>query len=187
MLRELYNIEAIQNRVSAIAQEISAYYGDQPFVVICVLKGAVMFYTDLVRHFNQTVEMDFIQIHTYVDKDETIPDELELLRDITMSIRDRHVLIVDDIVDSGNTIEFVYKTLKARQPRSLEVCALLKKPKYSNPEFSIRFAGFMLQPVDAEDYDVFFVGYGIDLNEKYRCLNGIYHYLVPIQPESEGE
>jgi len=170
-LKVLFTREQIQERVQAMGKEISDYYREEtePVVVICVLKGAFMFFTDLVRGFDFEPLLDFVRLSSYADK--TSPgSKMIFSKDIEMSIEGRNVLLVEDIVDTGHSIDYLYKVMRARNPKSIRVCALFNKHDRREMEVPVDFYGFTLP-------NVFIVGYGLDVAERYRELDSVYEYL----------
>jgi len=154
--------EPLQERVAELGRKISTDYQDvDDLLLICILKGGVMFLTDLTRHIDVPHEIDFMAASSYgVGKRES-SGEVRIDMDITTTIKDRHILIVEDIIDSGYTLRFVMDTLQARKPASLKLCTLLNKQSRREVEIPLDYVGF-----DIENKFVF--GYGLDLDEKYR-------------------
>jgi len=160
--RVLFTPEQIQQRVAELGQQIARDYADTIPVMIGVLKGIVFFMADLVRAINIPVEVDFMSVSNYSPeaRDRGL---VRLVKDLEMSIEGRHVIFVEDIIDTGLTLNYLLRTLQARQPASLEVCVLFNKDKRRLIELPLRYKGF-----DIPDYYV--VGYGLDYREKYRNL-----------------
>jgi len=156
----------IQKRVTDLARQISADYRDQPLVLIGVLKGAFVFMADLVRRLEIPVEIEFIRTSSYGRQD-TSSGEVRLLHELGTDIRDKHALIVEDILDTGLTIEKLISCLAAYHPRSIRVCACIDKTERRINDLRADYACF---PVD----EGFLVGYGLDYGEKYRYLPAIY-------------
>ena len=152
----------LQRRVRELAEEISRDYADGDLLLVCVLKGAVFFLSDLMRHIEVPCEVDFMAVASYGSATES-SGVVRILKDLDMAIEDRHVLIVEDIVDSGLTLQYLMRSLEARSPASLEVCALLTKPARRTAEVPVRYVGFDIP-------DKFAVGYGLDHAERYRNL-----------------
>lgn len=164
-LKEVLIAEApLQKRVAELGRQVSQDYSiDDDLLLICILKGGVMFMTDLTRHIDTPHEIDFMAASSYgVGKREST-GAVRIDMDITASITGRHVLIVEDIVDSGYTLRFVMDTLLARKPASLKLCTLLNKVSRREVDIPLDYVGF-----DIENKFVF--GYGLDLDEKYRNI-----------------
>jgi hypoxanthine phosphoribosyltransferase len=162
----LLDDEAIARRVAELAEQISADYEGEKVLLICVLKGAVIFTSDLMRRLKIPVEIDFIAVSSY-GSDTASSGVVRILKDLESSIQGKDVLIVEDIVDTGLTLNYLRKNLLSRQPRSLKVVTLLDKPARRRVEFTPDYCGFEIP-------DHFVVGYGLDFNENYRQLAGIY-------------
>lgn len=170
-LVSVFGPEEISACVRNMAAEIDACYGAEPLVAVCVLKGACIFFSDLVRCLqNRNLELDFLRIASY-GKGTVSSGEVLLSKDVENDIRDKHVLLVEDIVDSGRSMRFVLDTFAARGPRSLRVAALVNKTGRREREVAVDFTGFSLDTG-------FLVGYGLDYAERYRALPGIYE-IVP--------
>ncbi|MDY7078736.1 MAG: hypoxanthine phosphoribosyltransferase [Chloroflexota bacterium] len=159
----LISEQEIQARVAEIGAEINAMYtdNDRPLLV-CVLKGAFMFLADLVRHLDMRHEVDFMEISSY-GTGTVSSGVVRILLDLAQSIEERHVLIVEDIIDSGRTLDYITRNLQTRGPASLRVCTLLSKPSRREIEIPLDFVGF-------EVPDEFVMGYGLDYAEEYRNL-----------------
>lgn len=158
----LFSAEEIQKRVKTLGKEISQDYAGQDILLINVLRGGVIFLSDLIRHIEIPVSVDFMAISSYGSSTESL-GVVKLLKDLEESIENRHVLIVEDIIDTGLTLRYLMKNLKNREPASLAVCTLLDKPARRIVDTEIDYKGF-------EVPDVFVVGYGLDYNQKYRNL-----------------
>ncbi|MDQ6777999.1 MAG: hypoxanthine phosphoribosyltransferase [Actinomycetota bacterium] len=154
--------EELQNRVRELAAEISRDYADRDLVLIGVLKGAVFFLSDLMRQLNVPCEVDFMAVASYGSATRS-SGVVRILKDLDAVIEGRDVLIVEDIVDSGLTLQYLLRNLGARNPRSLEVCALLTKPERRKVQLPTRYVGFEIP-------DRFVIGYGLDHGERYRNL-----------------
>jgi hypoxanthine phosphoribosyltransferase len=161
--RMLIDSETLQRRVSELAQAISADYVGKDLVLICVLKGGVAFLTDLMRQITVLHEIDFMAISSYGVGQRESTGAVRLLMDLEADIQGRDVLIVEDIVDSGQTMQYMLRTLWARQPASLRVCTLLNKPCRRVADVPLDYIGFDIP-------DEFVLGYGLDCDEKYRNL-----------------
>jgi hypoxanthine phosphoribosyltransferase len=159
----LVDQETLQQRVSELAQTISADYQGKDLVLICVLKGGVTFLTDLMRQLTMPHEIDFMAISSYGVGRRESSGAVRLIMDLKMDIAGRDVLLVEDIVDSGQTMEYLLRNLWARQPASLRVCTLLSKPSRRQVDVPLDYVGFEIP-------DEFVLGYGLDFDEKYRSL-----------------
>jgi hypoxanthine phosphoribosyltransferase len=158
----LLDADTISRRVVELGQEISRDYAGRDLLLIGVLKGAVFFIADLMRELEVSCEVDFMAISSYGSSTDS-SGVVRILKDLDESIEGRDVLVVEDIIDSGLTLSYLLRTLRARQPRSLEVCALLTKPTRRKIEINCQYVGFEI-PAD------FVIGYGLDFAEKYRNL-----------------
>ena len=155
----------INAAVVRLASEITHDYQDKNPVVIGILKGSFIFLADLVRQLDFPLEVDFVRLSSYGDNRET-SGRVEVKQDLGTDIRNRHVLVVEDIVDTGLTISFFLDYLKKKQPASLKLCALTEKPSRRQVPLDIDYLGFTV-------LDKFLVGYGLDCAEKYRNLPDI--------------
>ena len=154
--------DELKHRVRELAGEISRDYADRDLLLVGVLKGAVFFLSDLMRHLYVDCEVDFMAVSSYGSSTDS-SGVVRILKDLDVSIEGRHVLIVEDIVDSGLTLSYLLRTLKARNPASLEVCALLTKPERRKVDLPIRYVGFEIP-------NRFAIGYGLDHAERFRNL-----------------
>jgi hypoxanthine phosphoribosyltransferase len=154
--------DELQNRVSELAAEISRDYVGRDLVLIGVLKGAVFFLSDLMRRLEVPCELDFMAVASYGSATKS-SGVVRILKDLDAVIEGRDVLIVEDIVDSGLTLQYLLRNLGARNPRTLEVCALLTKPERRKVQLPTRYVGFEIP-------DRFVIGYGLDHEERYRNL-----------------
>jgi hypoxanthine phosphoribosyltransferase len=152
----------LARRVRELAEEVSRDYADKDLLLIGVLKGAVFFLSDLMRHLDVPVEVDFMAVASYGSATKS-SGVVRILKDLDAAIEGRDVLIVEDIVDSGLTLQYLLRNLAGRNPRSLEVCALLIKPDRRKVELQTRYVGFEIP-------DEFAIGYGLDHAERYRNL-----------------
>ena len=158
----LVGAEELQRRVRELGAEISRDYADKDLVLIGVLKGAVFFVSDLMRRLEIPVEVDFMAVASYGSATKT-SGVVRILKDLDAAIEGRDVLIVEDIVDSGLTLQYLLRNLAGRNPASLEVCALLIKPERRKVELKTRYVGFEIP-------NRFAIGYGLDYEERYRNL-----------------
>lgn len=165
-LKPVFSADAIQRRVREMAAEIDALYGDEPLVVICVLKGAFFFFSDLVRAMNKEVAIDFVRLASYGSGTES-SGHVQLTKDVELSLEGRHVLIVEDIVDTGRSMDFFISCCQARGAASVRLAVLIDKLERREVTVHADFAGFSLP-------GGFLVGYGLDCEEKYRTLPAVY-------------
>ena len=154
--------EDLQRRVAELGREISRDYEGRELMMIGVLKGAVLFMADLMRELTVPCEVDFMAVSSYGSATDS-SGVVRILKDLDAAIEGRDVLLVEDIVDSGLTLHYLLKNLKARDPGSLEVCALLTKPERRRVDLPIRYVGFEIP-------NRFAIGYGLDHGQKYRNL-----------------
>jgi hypoxanthine phosphoribosyltransferase len=152
----------LQTRISELGEEISADYAGKDLLLIGVLKGAVFFMADLMRTLTVPCEVDFMAISSYGAETDS-SGVVRILKDLDIPLQDRHVLVVEDIIDSGLTLSYLMRNLRARTPASLEVCALLTKPGRREIDVPVRYVGFEIP-------NRFVVGYGLDYAERYRNL-----------------
>jgi hypoxanthine phosphoribosyltransferase len=153
---------ALQQRIAALGEELSRDYAGREPLLVGVLKGAVFFMADLVRRITVPCEIDFMAVSSYGSGTDS-SGVVRILKDLDANIEGRHVLIVEDIVDSGLTLSYLVRNLQARRPASLEVCALLTKPDRRKTEIICRYVGFEIP-------NRFAIGYGLDYGERYRSL-----------------
>ncbi len=167
----LVESDALQQRVRELGAEISRDYADRDLILVCVLKGAVFFLSDLMRAIEIPCEVDFMAVASYGSATDS-SGVVRILKDLDTVIEGRDVLIVEDIVDSGLTLSYLIRNLKGRGPSSLEVCALLTKPERRKVELPARYIGFEIP-------DRFAIGYGLDHAERYRNLPFVAALLQP--------
>jgi len=163
--------DTLQNRIGELGAEISEDYRGRDLLLIAVLKGAVFFMADLMRRIDVPCEVDFMAISSYgagVDSSGVV----RILKDLDISIEGRNVLVVEDIIDSGLTLSYLLRNLEAREPASLEICALLTKPERREIEVPVKFVGFEIP-------NKFVIGYGLDFAERYRNLP----YVAVLHPD----
>jgi len=173
ILEILLTEEQIQKRIEELGVEISKEYEGKDPIVVGVLKGVVVFYSDMIRKLTVPCQMDFMWISSYEGTDST--GTMTVKRDVSADIKGRHVLILEDIFDTGNSLDFTYKHLLSREPASLKICTLLDKPERRNPNVTLKpdYVGFTIP-------NAFVVGYGLDYNEFYRNLP----YVGVLKPEA---
>ena len=164
--------EQIQNKIEELGKILSEEYAGKDPVVVGVLKGVVVFYADMIRHLNVPCQVDFMWVSSYSGTNSS--GQMEVKRDVSVDIKGRHVLILEDIFDTGTSLNFTYNHLMAKEPASLKICTLLDKPSRRKESITLQadYVGF-------EVPDVFVVGYGLDYNEHYRNLP----YVGVLKPE----
>jgi hypoxanthine phosphoribosyltransferase len=162
----------IQARIAELAGELSVKYAGKDPVFIGVLKGVVMFFGDFVKRITVPCEIDFMWVSSYSGTNST--GKMVVKKDVSVDIKGRHVVILEDIFDTGNSLDYTYKHLLAKEPASLAICTLLDKPERRNPDITLKadYVGF-------EVPNAFVVGYGLDYNEHYRNLP----YVGILKPE----
>jgi hypoxanthine phosphoribosyltransferase len=158
----LVSEEDLQKRVAELGVEISRDYEGRDLIMVGILKGAVLFLADLMRHLTVSSELDFMAVSSYGSSTDS-SGVVRILKDLEAPIEGRDVLIVEDIIDSGLTLHYLLKNLKARNPGSLEVCSLLTKPERRRVEDPIRYVGFEIP-------NRFAIGYGLDYKQRFRNL-----------------
>ncbi len=152
----------IQTRIEQLAAEISIDYADRELLLVGVLKGAVMFMADFARALSRPVTMEFMAVSSYGQSTNS-SGVVRILKDLDRDITDKHVVVVEDIIDSGLTLSWLLRNLRSRQPASVEVVALLRKPDAVKVDIPVRYVGFDIP-------NAFVVGYGLDYAERYRDL-----------------
>lgn len=171
MLSPVFSRNQIACRVDSMAREINAFYGDGPLVAICVLKGAFVFFSDLVRSMaNPLLELDFVRVASY-GLDSKSSGNIHFAKDIEIDIKSKHVLLVEDIVDSGRTMRFLQTEFAAREPASLSLAVLVDKKERRELDIQVNFSGFTLPKG-------FLVGYGLDYAERFRSLPDICELIL---------
>ena len=158
----LFSEEVLSKKVKELASQISSDYKGKDLVVVGILKGSVVFTAELIKNIDIYCELDFMAVSSYGNATET-SGVVRILKDLDSNIEGKHILIVEDIVDTGTTLSYLLKYLKARKAASIEIVALLNKPARRTVELPVKYIGF-------EVPDAFIVGYGIDYAEKYRNL-----------------
>ena len=158
----LIDERSLHERIAALGEEISSDYAGRDLLLIGVLKGAVFFMSDLMRHLTIPCEIDFMAISSYGDSTDS-SGVVRILKDLDINIEGRDVLVVEDIIDSGLTLSYLMRNLEAREPASLEICALLTKPDRREIDVPVRYVGFEIP-------NRFVIGYGLDFAERYRNL-----------------
>jgi hypoxanthine phosphoribosyltransferase len=160
--------DALQARIRELGEDITRDYAGRPPLLVGVLKGAFMFMSDLSRAIDLPVEFDFMAVSSYGSATRS-SGVVRIIKDLDLDLTDRHVLIVEDIVDSGLTLDYLRKNLLARGPASMEVCALLVKEGLQRAELDLRYVGFTIPPS-------FVIGYGLDVGERWRNLPFLAEY-----------
>ena len=160
----MISAEEIQAKVKQLGEQITAHYAqsDKELVLIGLLRGSVIFMADLCRCISKEHELDFMTVSSY-GKSTVSSRDVKILKDLDGEIRDKDVLIVEDIIDSGNTLSKVLDILSTRNPNSIQLCTLVSKPSRREIDLEVKFLGFEVE-------DRFIVGYGLDYNQKYRHL-----------------
>jgi hypoxanthine phosphoribosyltransferase len=169
-LNVLVPAEEIAARVAELGREISEAYRNRQLICVCVLKGAFLFFADLLRHVDVGPEIDFVRLASY-GAGTASSGTLTFSKDLEVNIEGKHVLIVEDIVDSGRSVEFLEHVFSKRNPRSLKICALVDKKERRETDVPIAFTGFNLTGKG------FLVGFGMDYAERYRELDAIYELI----------
>ena len=166
--------EQLQDRIAALGKEITADYAGRTILLVGVLKGAFVFMADLARAIDLPVEFDFMAVSSYGSATKT-SGVVRIVKDLDLDLSGRDVIVVEDIVDSGLTLAYLRKNLMARNPASLEVCALLVKEGLQRSDPDLKYVGFRIPPK-------FVIGYGLDVAERYRNLPYICMYVGPGAP-----
>ena len=169
--RVLITEQQIQDKLRELGEQITRDYEGRELLLLGVLKGAFVMMADLSRHIRLPLEVDFMAVASYGAATKT-SGVVRILKDLDHDLEGRDVLLIEDIVDSGLTLAYLRKNLKARQPRSVEVCALLVKRGLQKTELDLKYVGFEIPPD-------FVVGYGLDIDERYRNLRAVHEYLGP--------
>ena len=171
----LISQEAIQRRIADLAAQITEDYAGQDVLLVGVLKGAFVLMSDLARHIDLPMEFDFMAVSSYGAATKT-SGVVRILKDLDHEVAGRHVLVIEDIVDSGLTLKYLLRNLSTRKPETLEVCALLWKTGVQQVDLDIKYVGFEIPPV-------FVVGYGLDYDERFRNLP----FVGTLRPEVYAE
>ena len=170
----LFNEEQLKNRVREIAQQITADYQGKEIMLISVLRGSFVFMADLCRAIDLPCTLDFMAVSSY-GKGTKSSGQVQITKDLSEDISDRHIIVVEDILDSGNTLSYLLKILENRHPASIRLCTLLDKPDRRVKPVEVHYSGFTIP-------DAFVVGYGLDYAEKYRNLP----YIGILKPRVYG-
>jgi hypoxanthine phosphoribosyltransferase len=170
----LVSREDLRRRVSELAAEVSSDYQGRELLLVAILKGAVPFLADLMKELSIACELDFMAVSSYGSTTDS-SGVVRILKDLDASIAGRDVLIVEDIIDSGLTLQYLIRNLRARGPNSLEVCALLTKPERRRVDLPVRYVGFEIP-------NRFAIGYGLDYGERFRNLD----YVAALRESPQG-
>lgn len=164
--------EQLRERIAEMGEELTRDYSDKNPIIIGVLKGVVVFYADIIRQIKTHCEMAFMTLRSYCGTDST--GKLQVLQDLSIDIEGRHVLILEDIFDTGNSLDYTYRYLQSKNPASVKICTLLDKPARRKPGITLKadYVGFTID-------NYFVIGYGLDYNEHYRNLP----YIGVLKPE----
>ena len=154
----------IEDRVNSLSKEVENFYGDEKLTIVCVLKGSILFTSDFIREIDLDFNLEFMKVSSYRG---TKREKIKSIDKIDFEITGKNILIVEDIVDSGNTLDFILNELKKNKPKSIKIITLLHKPDVYNFDMKIDWIGFNIK-------NDFVVGYGMDLDEKYRNKKSIY-------------
>lgn len=170
----LFSQQQLEERVSQIAQEITRDYAGKEIVLISVLRGSFVFMADLCRHIDLPCTIDFMSVSSY-GKGTSSTGQVQITKDLSGDISGKHILVVEDILDSGNTLSYLLKLLEQRKPASIRLCTMLDKPERRVKPVEVHYSGFTIP-------DAFVVGYGLDYAEHYRNLP----YIGILKPEVYG-
>jgi hypoxanthine phosphoribosyltransferase len=163
--------EQIRTRVDELGEEITRDYQGKELLVVGILKGAVIFYADLVRKINMPMEFDFMVVSSYGNSTKS-SGVVRIIKDLSQDITGKHVLIIEDILDTGLTLNYLTGILRHRNPASIEICTLMDKPERRKVDLKAKYTGFLIP-------DAFVIGYGLDYDEKYRNMP----YVGILKPE----
>lgn len=158
----LISTEAVEKRVSEMAEVINAEYNGEPVHLVCILKGSIFFTCELAKRLTMPVTIDFMQVSSYGDGTAS-SGRVRIAKDLDESVEDKNIIVIEDIIDSGRTLSYLMDILKARKPKSVKLCTLLDKPDRRVVEIDVDYTGFEIP-------DKFVVGYGLDYAQKYRNL-----------------
>lgn len=161
-LETLISEEELQKRVKELGEQITKDYENEEIIVLCILKGGVMFMTDLVKHIQIPMKMEFMVVSSYGDEYKS-SGVVKILKDLDEPIEGKHILIVEDIIDSGRTLKYIKNILKERAPESIKICTLLDKAEQREATVDVEYAGFTIG-------DEFVIGYGLDYRQYYRNI-----------------
>ena len=167
----LFSQETLDKRVGEIAEEINRDYADKEILLVSVLRGSFIFMADLARKITRPCRVDFMSVSSY-GKGTSSSGQVQITKDLSEDISGMHVIVVEDILDSGNTLSYLLRILEQRHPASIRLCTLLDKPDRRKVEVAVHYSGFTIP-------DAFVVGYGLDYAERYRNLP----YIGILKPE----
>ena len=167
-LRTVITKEQIEQKVKELGNLLSRDYGNEEIVLVCNLKGAFIFLADLCRHISSSVSIDFIATSSYKGTKST--GDVRIIKDLKMDIRGKNILLVEDIIDTGYTVDYIIKYLKLHEPKSIRICTLLDKAEMRKVHIDIDYTGFVVP-------NKFLIGYGLDFNERYREIDYIAEFV----------
>lgn len=171
ILQVLFSQQQLEQRVDEIAQQINRDYADKEILLVSVLRGSFIFMADLARKITRPCRVDFMSVSSY-GKGTSSSGQVQITKDLSEDISGMHVIVVEDILDSGNTLSYLLRLLEQRNPASIRLCTLLDKPDRRKVEVAVHYSGFTIP-------DAFVVGYGLDYAERYRNLP----YIGILKPE----
>lgn len=154
--------DVIESRIKELAAKISSLYGNEPVCLVCILKGSAFFTCELAKRITSPVEIEFMSVSSYGSGTST-SGVVRIVQDLDCSIEGKHVLVLEDIIDSGRTLSYLMQNLQTRNPKSLRLCTLLDKPDRRQVDVRVDFVGFVIP-------DEYVVGYGLDIDQQYRNL-----------------
>ncbi len=160
-IKVLLSEEEVLKRIQEMGEEITKDYNGEPLHIICILKGSVFMTTELAKRIDLPVTLDFMSVSSYSGTTST--GEVKIIKDLDHTLDGRNVLVIEDIVDTGRTLDYLLKMLKGRNPKSLKLCTLLDKPERRVTEVNVDYVGFQIP-------DEFVVGFGLDYDQRYRNL-----------------
>lgn len=167
-LRTVITKEQIEQKVKELGNLLSIDYGNEEIVLVCNLKGAFIFLADLCRHISSPISIDFIATSSYKGTKST--GDVRIIKDLKMDIRGKNILLVEDIIDTGYTVDYIIKYLKLHEPKSIRICTLLDKAETRKVHIDIDYTGFVVP-------NKFLIGYGLDFNERYREIDYIAEFV----------
>lgn len=163
-LKTLISEEILNQRITELAKEINEDYKEKEITLICILKGSVLFAAELAKKLNNPkVKLDFMRVSSYNGNSTESSEKIDLILDLSEDIKNKNIIIVEDIIDTGYTLAYLIEYLKERKPKSIKLCTLLDKPERRKVNVDVDYIGFKIP-------NEFVVGYGLDTNEYYRCL-----------------
>ena len=174
-LKEILSPQAIQDRIRELGRQITEDYQGRQIVVVGILNGAFIFLADLVRAIDLPLQVDFVRLVSYAGSEST--GQVTITKDVELVLKDKDVLVVEDIVDTGYTLEYLKEVLKLHRPASVKICCLIDKKERRKVPIEVEYSGFDIPRG-------FLVGYGLDYEEDYRYLPGIFHLSPRYEPEA---